>query len=114
MNAPAQAGLPALSLKDPRLFREQGYVNGAWASADSGATIKVNNPATGEIIGSVPDMGAAEARRAIEAADDAWPAWRAKTAKERAAILRKWYDLDRKSTRLNSSHIQKSRMPSSA
>ncbi|MGH8676345.1 MAG: NADP-dependent succinate-semialdehyde dehydrogenase [Burkholderiales bacterium] len=85
--------MPALSLKDPRLFREQAYVNGAWTSADSGATLKVNDPATGEIIGSVPDMGATEARRAIEAADDAWPAWRAKTAKERATVLRKWYDL---------------------
>jgi succinate-semialdehyde dehydrogenase / glutarate-semialdehyde dehydrogenase len=93
MNAPAQAGLPAVSLKDPRLFREQCYVDGAWTSAESSGTIKVNNPATGEIIGTVPDMGAAEARRAIEAADKAWPAWRAKTAKERAAILRKWYDL---------------------
>ena len=93
MNAPAQAGLPALSLKDPRLFREQCYIDGTWTSADSSGTIKVNNPATGAIIGSVPDMGAAEARRAIEAADKAWPAWRAKTAKERAVILRKWYDL---------------------
>src|SRR5436190_4684798 len=93
MNAPAQAGLPALSLKDPSLFREQCYLDGAWASADSGGSIKVNNPATGETIGSVPDMGAAEAKRAVEAADRAWPAWRAKTAKERAAILRKWYDL---------------------
>jgi succinate-semialdehyde dehydrogenase/glutarate-semialdehyde dehydrogenase len=93
MNAPAQAGLPALSLKDPSLFREQCYLDGVWTSADSGGSIKVNNPATGDIIGSVPDMGAAEAKRAIEAADKAWPAWRAKTAKERAAVLRKWYDL---------------------
>ena len=93
MNAPAQAGLPALSLSDPRLFREQCYLDGAWTGADSGGSIKVNNPATGEIIGSVPDMGAAEARRAIEAADRAWPAWRAKTAKERAVVLRKWFDL---------------------
>ena len=59
MNAPAQAGLPALSLKDPGLFREQCYLDGAWTSADSGGSIKVNNPATGEIIGTVPDMGAA-------------------------------------------------------
>jgi len=93
MNAPAQAGLPALDLKDPRLFREQCYVNGAWTSADSGSSIKVTNPATGDVIGTIPDMGAAETRRAIEAADKAWPAWRAKTAKERAAILRKWFDL---------------------
>jgi succinate-semialdehyde dehydrogenase/glutarate-semialdehyde dehydrogenase len=93
MNAPAKAGLPALSLKDPRLFREQCYVNGGWIAADSSGTIQVDNPATGETIGSVPDMGAAEARRAVEAADQAWPAWRAKTAKERAAILRQWYEL---------------------
>ena len=93
MNAPAQAGLPAVSLKDPKLFREQCYLNGAWASADSGKTIQVGNPATGETVGQIPDMGAAEARRAIEAAGEAWPAWRAKTAKERAAILRKWYEL---------------------
>ncbi|HXZ91740.1 MAG TPA: NADP-dependent succinate-semialdehyde dehydrogenase [Burkholderiales bacterium] len=93
MNAPSRAGLPALDLKDPKLFREQCYIDGAWAAADSKKTFPVDNPATGETIGVVPDMGAAETRRAIEAADRAWPAWRAKTAKERAAILRKWFDL---------------------
>jgi succinate-semialdehyde dehydrogenase/glutarate-semialdehyde dehydrogenase len=89
MNAPAQAGLAALQLKDPKLFREQCYVDGGWADADSRKTI----PATGEVLGSVPRMGAQEARRAVEAAERAWPAWRAKTAKERAVILRKWFDL---------------------
>jgi len=93
MNAPSRAGLPALNLKDPKLFREQCYIDGAWVAADSKKTFSVDNPATAEIIGSVPDMGAAETKRAIEAADRAWPAWRAKTAKERAAILRKWFDL---------------------
>ena len=93
MNAPAQAGLAALQLKDPKLFREQCYVDGGWADADSRKTIPVNNPATGEVLGSVPRMGAQEARRAVEAAERAWPAWRAKTAKERAVILRKWFDL---------------------
>ena len=93
MNAPKQAGLPPLPLKDPKLFREQCYVDGAWIAADSRKSLAVNNPATGEIVGSVPMMGAAEARRAIEAANRAWPAWRAKTAKERAALLRKWFDL---------------------
>ena len=93
MNAPKQAGLPPLPLKDPKLFREQCYLDGAWADADSGRTIAVDNPATGATIGSVPGMGAAEARRAIEAADRAWPAWRARTAKERAILLRKWFDL---------------------
>jgi len=93
MNAPSRAGLPALNLKDPKLFREQCYIDGAWIAADSKKTFPVDNPASGEIIGNVPDMGVAETKRAIEAADKAWPAWRAKTAKERAAILRKWFDL---------------------
>jgi len=93
MNAPSRAGLPALNLKDPKLFREQCYLDGAWVAADSKKTFPVDNPATGETVGSVPDMGTAETKRAIEAADKAWPAWRAKTAKERAAILRKWFDL---------------------
>ena len=82
-----------MQLKDAQLFRQQAFVKGAWADADSGQTIKVNNPATGEVIGTVPKMGAAETRRAIEAADKALPAWRALTAKERSAKLRRWYEL---------------------
>ena len=82
-----------LQLKDPTLLRHQAYVNGAWADADGGQTINVSNPATGEHIGTVPLMGAAETRRAIEAANAAWPAWRKKTAKERASVLRRWHDL---------------------
>ncbi len=93
MNAPAQAGLPAFPLKDSKLFREQCYVDGAWTAADSGKTFPVVNPANGQTLGTVPDMGAAETRRAIEAAERAWPAWRDKAAKERAAILRKWFEL---------------------
>src|SRR5512139_3786524 len=93
MNAPAQAGLPPLSLKDPKLFRTQCYVDGAWIGADSKKTFAVHNPATGEALGSVPDLGAAETRRAIEAAERALPAWRARTGKDRSAILRKWNDL---------------------
>jgi succinate-semialdehyde dehydrogenase / glutarate-semialdehyde dehydrogenase len=93
MNAPKQSGLPPLPLKDPKLFREQCYLDGAWTSADSGKTLTVDDPATGATIGSVPWMGAAETRRAIEAANRAWPAWRARTAKERSALLRKWFDL---------------------
>ena len=93
MNAPAQADLPALPLKDPKLFREQCYVDGQWVSADAKKTLAVINPANGQTLGTVPDLGAAETRRAIQAADRAWPAWRAKTAKERAVILRKWFDL---------------------
>jgi len=82
-----------MQLKDSSLFREQAYVDGAWLDADSGQTLAVNNPATGEIIGSVPKMGAAETRRAIEAAEKALPAWRALTAKERAGKLRRWFEL---------------------
>lgn len=80
-------------LKDPSLFRQQAYVDGAWVDADGGGTVDVDDPATGRKIGTVPDMGAAETRQAIEAANRAWPEWRAKTGKERAAILRKWFDL---------------------
>jgi len=82
-----------LQLKDSSLLRQQAYLNGAWVDADSGQTFDVTNPATGKTIGSVPLMGAAETRRAIEAANAAWPAWRKKSAKERATVLRRWYDL---------------------
>ncbi len=82
-----------MKLKDPSLFRQQCYIDGAWADADSGETIPVNNPATDEVIGTVPRMGTDETRRAIEAANRAYPAWRKRTAKERSEILRKWYDL---------------------
>lgn len=82
-----------LALKDPALLRERAFVAGEWQAADGGATLEVRNPATGALIGTVPAMGAAETRRAIDAANAAWPAWRKKTAKERAAILRKWHDL---------------------
>jgi len=92
MNAPS-APLASLSLKDPKLLRQQCYIDGQWVDADSGKTLAVTNPATGEVLGSVPNMGAAETRRAIEAANAAWPAWRSRTAKERSACLRKWADL---------------------
>ncbi|BBK31107.1 succinate-semialdehyde dehydrogenase/glutarate-semialdehyde dehydrogenase [Stella humosa] len=82
-----------MQLKDPTLFRQQCYVDGAWIDADGGGTIEVTNPSSGDRIGTVPKMGATETRRAIEAANAAWPAWRAKTAKERATIMRKWFDL---------------------
>src|SRR6059058_3988377 len=93
MNDPKISGIAALNLKDPALFRQQCYIDGKWTDADSGKTLPVNNPATAEILGTVPNMGEAETRRAIEAASAAFPAWRAKTAKERANILRKWFDL---------------------
>ena len=83
----------SLDLKDPKLFREACYINGKWVGADSNQTIDVTNPASGELLGTIPKMGADETRAAIEAANAAYPAWRAKTAKERASILRKWFDL---------------------
>ena len=82
-----------MQLKDKGLFREQCYVNGEWVDADRGATFDVINPANNQRLGSVPKMGAAETRRAVQSASDAYPAWRALTAKERGAILRKWYEL---------------------
>ncbi|MES2258854.1 MAG: NADP-dependent succinate-semialdehyde dehydrogenase [Pseudomonadota bacterium] len=82
-----------MQLNDPTLLRQQAYINGAWSDADSGETHAVTNPATGERIGTIPNMGAAETKRAIDAANAAWPAWRKKPAKERATILRKWNDL---------------------
>ncbi|MEB8434226.1 NAD-dependent succinate-semialdehyde dehydrogenase [Cocleimonas sp. KMM 6892] len=82
-----------MKLNDNSLFRQQAYVNGNWIDADDGKTFEVTNPATNEVIGTVPDLGAAETKRAIEAANEAWPAWRAKTAAERSAILETWFNL---------------------
>ncbi|MBR0664269.1 NAD-dependent succinate-semialdehyde dehydrogenase [Roseomonas hellenica] len=82
-----------LPLKDPDLFRQANYIDGQWVQADSGKTLAVKNPATGEVIGHVPALSAVETRRAIEAANAAWPAWRAMLAKERGAILRRLNDL---------------------
>jgi succinate-semialdehyde dehydrogenase / glutarate-semialdehyde dehydrogenase len=80
-----------IRLKDAQLFRQACYVDGGWVEAK--ATIDVDNPATGEIIGTVPKLGRAETRQAIDAAARALPAWRAKTAKERAGVMRRWFDL---------------------
>ena len=82
-----------MQLKDARLFRQQCYVDGQWVDADSKETFKVTNPADNSVIGTMPKFGRNETRRAIEAANRAYPAWRALTGKERAAILRRWYDL---------------------
>jgi len=82
-----------MNLNDLQLLKSLAYVDGAWCGADGGATFPVTNPAGGALLAVVPDMGVAETRRAIAAADAAWPAWRGKTAKERAAILRKWFEL---------------------
>jgi succinate-semialdehyde dehydrogenase/glutarate-semialdehyde dehydrogenase len=82
-----------LKVSNGSLFRERCYVDGVWVDAQGGGTIEVTNPANGSVIGTVPAMGVDDTRRAIAAADAAWPAWRALTGKERANILRKWYDL---------------------
>ena len=82
-----------LPLHDASLFRQANCIDGKWVEADSGRTLTVKNPATGEVLGTVPAMSAVETRRAIEAANRALPAWRAMTAKERSAILRKLNDL---------------------
>jgi succinate-semialdehyde dehydrogenase/glutarate-semialdehyde dehydrogenase len=84
---------PSFQLKDLSLLRQQCYIDGKWVDADDQKTLAVNNPADGQQIGTVPNMGAAETKRAIDAANAAWPAWRARTAKERSNILRKWFDL---------------------
>jgi succinate-semialdehyde dehydrogenase/glutarate-semialdehyde dehydrogenase len=82
-----------IKLNDSSLWKERGFINGEWAAADSSLTTVIRNPASGDILGSVPDMGAAETRRAIEAAHAALPAWSRKTAGERARIMRKWFEL---------------------
>jgi succinate-semialdehyde dehydrogenase/glutarate-semialdehyde dehydrogenase len=89
----ATATVTGVTLTDPKLFRQACYIDGAWVTAKSGATVSVDNPATGEIVGTVPKMGTAETREAIEAADRAFLVWRRKTGKERAAVLRAWFDL---------------------
>jgi succinate-semialdehyde dehydrogenase/glutarate-semialdehyde dehydrogenase len=78
---------------DPDLIKTESFINGQWVSANNGNRFEVTNPATGEVLAEVPDMGAEETRLAIESANNAWPAWRAKAAKERASILRRWYEL---------------------
>ncbi|QTA78970.1 NADP-dependent succinate-semialdehyde dehydrogenase [Desulfonema limicola] len=82
-----------LSIKDSKLLKNQCYINGQWHDADSGATLAVINPADGSELGTVPNISPAQVKQAIDAANQAWGAWRAKTAGERAGILRKWYEL---------------------
>ena len=82
-----------LSLKDPTLFRQECLIDHQWSAADDGARITIYNPATGEALGSIPKMGASETRRAIDAANAALRGWRAKTAGERARLMRRWFEL---------------------
>src|SRR5450759_2679749 len=82
-----------MKLKDPLLLRELCFIDGGWVPADDGTSLAVTNPATSEKLGLIPNMGAAETRRAIAAAAKALPAWAARTAKDRANALRRWFDL---------------------
>ncbi|ARJ67326.1 succinate-semialdehyde dehydrogenase (NADP(+)) [Magnetospirillum sp. ME-1] len=82
-----------LKLSDSALLRDHAYVNGTWVAAQSGERLAVTNPANGTLVGHVPAMGAAETRAAIDAAERAWGPWKAKTAKERSIILKRWYEL---------------------
>ena len=82
-----------MKITESKFYRDKCYINGEWITSDSGETISVNNPATLEEIGTVPKCETAETKRAIEAANEAWPEWRAKSARQRSDILRKWFDL---------------------
>ena len=92
-NQTVSAPITAVELTDARLFRQACYIDGAWIEAEGREAINVDNPASGAVIGTVPRLTAKETRRAIDAAARALPAWRAKTGKERATVLRAWFDL---------------------
>lgn len=93
MSSGQSTGALPFDLKDKDLFRQQAYIDGQWVDADDGAVVEVTDPATGNVIGTVPNMGTAEAKRAVVAADAAWAEWRNKTAKERATILRTMFNM---------------------
>jgi len=82
-----------VELQDPTLLRTRAYVGGEWIDADSGATFDVTDPATGDVVATVADLGVDETRRAVDLADEAQKAWAARTAKDRGAVLRRWYEL---------------------
>ena len=82
-----------MEIKNTDLFKEQCYINGEWVNSNNNEFIKVNNPATLEIIGKVPKCGAEETKVAIEAANTSWDNWKGKSSKDRSIILRKWFDL---------------------
>lgn len=85
--------MSVLNLRQPKLLREHALVSGQWIEADNGKTMPVSNPATGELVGTVADLGKVETIRAVEAACKSWPDWRRRSAHERASILRRWHDL---------------------
>src|SRR5216110_2083964 len=82
-----------VSLQDSKLFRQACYIDGAWVETAVHGSIDVDNPATGEIVGTVPRLGRAQTRQAVDAAARAFTAWRKKTAKERATVMRRWFEL---------------------
>lgn len=82
-----------MKLRNPSLLRSQSYINGQWVDADNGATIEVLNPATGELVSTICNLGIEETRRAIDAADKALPAWKRRSVKDRSAVLRNWFNL---------------------
>lgn len=82
-----------IRLTNPALLRESAHINGEWVQARSGNRLAITNPANGEHLAYVPDMDAEDTRQAIRAAEAAWPEWRARPAKERAGVLRRWFDL---------------------
>ncbi len=92
-NTAAKTDHKGITLKDQKLFRQQAYINGEWVNADSGKTVEVNNPATGEILGTVPNCAGSDTKRAIEAAHKALEGWKSMLAADRAKILKKWADL---------------------
>ena len=79
--------------KDSQFFKTDSYIDGKWVKADNGAVIKVTSPATGALVGEIPKLANAQIKAAIDAAEMALPEWRAKTAKERANLMRKWYQI---------------------
>src|SRR5688572_9946937 len=91
--ATSTASPARITLSDPKLFRQAAYIDGAWVEPRGDAAIDVDDPATGRDIGVVPKLGATETSTAIAAASRALPEWRKKTAKERAAFMRGWYEL---------------------
>ena len=93
MSVSTSETVKSIGMKDASLFRQQVYINGKWSDADNGEINEITNPSNGLVLGTVPNCGADEAKRAIEAANTAWPDWSSKTAKERAVILRRWYEL---------------------
>ena len=102
-----------MQLKDRSLFRQQCYIDGAWRDADSGKAFEVDNPADGSVLGTVPAMDVAETRRAIEAADRAFPEWSRRPAKERSALLRRAGTPRRRSGRRDDADVDHFRRRSS-